>query len=357
MEINFEEKSRNEAQKAIGAKGDQAVVKLAPLIKSSKVTVIIRFVFCNLSYDSELLLADAFAANTHLVGFTCIQNPHNFQGINYRPTASVQKLEEAAARCRSRYFTRFQNEELSEDLKTTRNQSVNIVHTHNKVEEEDDEDTEIIKLREKLERLERNRAEKAVLRKQELDKLEQQAATLLKSEQGLVESLPTSKEKELKLQQECRELQQTLDQVKSKLHERQQQLRNIQQDIKTKLDARDKCRKDLKATNDSIEKLRILIQKENNSSSPAVVKVLEEDRDFERARVISLFEVNERLTREQSSEQNLCDICKENEKDVVIQCGHRMCKSCLDSWCLRNPNNQVCPFCKLPIQTVTRCFN
>ena len=269
----------------------------------------------------------------------------------------MKRLEEAAGRCRSPYLTRFQNLELSENLKTLRNQSVNIVNTHNNVEEEDDEDTEIIKLREKLERLERNKAEKAVLRKQELDKLEQQAATFLKTEQVLDESLPAFKEKEVKLQQECRELQQTLDQVKSKLQERQQQLKNIQQDIKTKQDARDKCRKDLKATNDSIEKLRILIRKENSSSSPAVVKVLEEDRDFERARVISLFEVNEKLTRERNSEQNLCDICKENEKDVVIQCGHRMCKSCLDSWCLRNPNNQVCPFCKLPIQTVTRCFN
>ena len=81
------------------------------------------------------------------------------------------------------------------------------------------------------------------------------------------------------------------------MQERQQQLLNIQQDIKTKLDARDKCRKDLKAANESIEKLRILIQKENNPFSPATVKVLEEDRDFERARVIDLFEVNERLTR------------------------------------------------------------
>jgi hypothetical protein len=221
LEINFEEKSREAAQKAIGAKGDQAVVKLAPLIKSSKVKVIIQFVFCNLSYDSELLLADAFAANTHLVGFTCIQNPHNFQGRNYQPSASVKRLKEAAARCCSPYLTRFQNQELSEDLKTLRNQSVNIVNTHTTVEEEDDEDTEIIKLREKLERLERNKAEKAVLRKQELDKLEQQAAILLKSEQGLVESLPAFKEKEVKLQQECRELQQTLDQVKSRLQERQ----------------------------------------------------------------------------------------------------------------------------------------
>ena len=142
MEINVEEKSRDQAQQAIGAKGDQAVVKLAPLIKSSKVKVIIRFVFCNLSYDSELLLADAFAANTHLVGFTCIQNPHNFQESSYQPSPSVKRLEEAAGRCRSPYLTRFQNEELSENLKTLRNQSVNMVKAHKNVEEEDNEDTE-----------------------------------------------------------------------------------------------------------------------------------------------------------------------------------------------------------------------
>ena len=287
MEINVEEKSRNQAQQAIGAKGDQAVVKLAPLIKSSKVKVIIRFVFCNLSYDSELSLADVFATNTHLVGFTCIQNPHNFQGYHYRPTASVQKLEEAAPRCRSPYLTRFQNQELSQDLKTLRNQSLNFMHTHDNVEEEDNEDTKIKKLREELERLERSKAEKVALRKQELDKLQQQAATLLKAEQGVVESLPTFEAKELKLQQECgelqqecHELQQTLDQVKSKLQDREQKLRNIKQEIKSKLDARDKFRKDLKATNDSIEKLRSQIQLENNSSSPVSVKVLEEDRDF-----------------------------------------------------------------------------
>ena len=202
MEINFEEKSRDAAQRAIGAKGDQAVVKLAPLIKTSKVKAIIRFVFCNLSSESELLLADGFATNTHLVGFTCIQNPHNFEGYNYQPSDSVKKLEEAAARCRSPYLTRFHNLELSQDLKTLLNQTINIVNTHNTVEEDDDEDTEIVKLREKLERLERNKAEKAGLRKQESDKLEQQAATLLNSEQGLVESLPTFKEKELKLQRE-----------------------------------------------------------------------------------------------------------------------------------------------------------
>ena len=172
MEINFKVKSRKAAQQAIGAKGDQVVVQLAPLIKSSKVKVIIRFVCCNLSYDSELSLADAFALNTHLVGFTCIQNPHNFQGTSYQPSASDRKLTEAVIRCRSPYLTRFQNEELSQELKTLRNQSANIVNTHNTVEEDDDEDTEIIKLREKLERLERYKAEKAALRKQELDRLE-----------------------------------------------------------------------------------------------------------------------------------------------------------------------------------------
>ena len=257
-------------------------------------------------------------------------------------------MEEAAARCPSPYLVRFQNQELSQDLKTTRNQIVNFVHAHdNVVVEEDDENAKIEKLREELDRLERNRAEKTELREQDLAKLEQQAATLFKAEQGVAESLATF---ELKLRQECDKLQQSLDQS-------QLQLRNIQQEIKSKRDARDKYRKDLKITDDSIEKLRNLIQKENNTCSQGSVKVLEEDRDLGRASFVSVIEVNERLTKEENSARNLWDICKENEKDVVIQCGHRMCKSCLDSWCSRSPNYQLCPFCKLPIQTVTRCFN
>lgn len=85
---------------------------MAPIIKSSQVKgLILRFVHCNLSSKSEELLADAFASNSYLSGFTCIQNPHNFDPItqDYKPTASVQKLEEAALRNKSPYLMIFQN--------------------------------------------------------------------------------------------------------------------------------------------------------------------------------------------------------------------------------------------------------
>ena len=96
---------------------------MAPIIKSSRLQgLIVRFVFCNLSGESEELLADAFAANAFLVGFTCIQNPHNYDPntYEYKPTASVKKLEEAAVRCPSPYLLIFQNRGLSDDLNLKR---------------------------------------------------------------------------------------------------------------------------------------------------------------------------------------------------------------------------------------------
>ena len=57
-----------------------------------------------------------------MAGFTCIQNPHNFDSItrDYIPSASVRKLEEAALHCKSPYLKIFQNEPLSRNISDLR---------------------------------------------------------------------------------------------------------------------------------------------------------------------------------------------------------------------------------------------
>ena len=115
--------SREIAKEEVKEKGDEAIQQLSPIIKTSRVKdLILRFVFCNLSAKSEELLADAFAGNSFLAGFTCIQNPHNFDSItrDYIPSASVRKLEEAALHCKSPYLKIFQNEPLSRNISDLR---------------------------------------------------------------------------------------------------------------------------------------------------------------------------------------------------------------------------------------------
>jgi len=48
-------------------------------------------------------------------------------------------------------------------------------------------------------------------------------------------------------------------------------------------------------------------------------------------------------------ERLLCDICSENQKDVVLGCGHILCEPCL-----RKLN--LCPYCKDPIKTAQRVY-
>ena len=57
-----------------------------------------------------------------MAGFTCIQNPHNFDNItrDYTPSASVRKLEEAALHCKSPYLKIFQNEPLPRNISDLR---------------------------------------------------------------------------------------------------------------------------------------------------------------------------------------------------------------------------------------------
>ena len=71
-------------------------------------------------------------------------------------------------------------------------------------------------------------------------------------------------------------------------------------------------------------------------------KRLKEDHDSHQAKATSLEEL---IT---------CTICNERPKDVVIQCGHRLCKTCLDEFQKRSRD---CPFCKKTIQNFTPCLN
>jgi hypothetical protein len=75
------------AQEAIGNLGNETVkLSLAKAIEECIAPIYIRFAYCNLDRISQQLLADAVAKNKHLTGFSCFQNPYNFDASgNYMP--------------------------------------------------------------------------------------------------------------------------------------------------------------------------------------------------------------------------------------------------------------------------------
>ena len=63
------------AKKAIGEKGNEDIRTIAEAMENCKLSIHVRFVFCNLSESSVILLANSLVKNSSLLGFTCLFNP------------------------------------------------------------------------------------------------------------------------------------------------------------------------------------------------------------------------------------------------------------------------------------------
>mmetsp|Transcript_70469 Transcript_70469/g.182801 ORF Transcript_70469/g.182801 Transcript_70469/m.182801 type:complete len:168 (-) Transcript_70469:273-776(-) len=49
-----------------------------------------------------------------------------------------------------------------------------------------------------------------------------------------------------------------------------------------------------------------------------------------------------------------CPVCTVNKMDMALQCGHRLCGTCLQSI---HASGALCPVCRVPITQVIRCYN
>ena len=92
----------------IGNKGNDAIKKLAPAIKTSTTeNLILNFIFCNLNENSQHLLADAIAENAYISGFKCLLNDKDIH-LDY--------FKRAAMKCISPYLIVFQTDVLYEQI-------------------------------------------------------------------------------------------------------------------------------------------------------------------------------------------------------------------------------------------------
>lgn len=79
------------------------------------------FEFCNLEFNSILLLAQAVSTNIHIGGFSCTQNPSNFDPKTklYDPTIDL-KVREAVIACPSPHFIVWNKQPLENDVLAAR---------------------------------------------------------------------------------------------------------------------------------------------------------------------------------------------------------------------------------------------
>ncbi len=46
-----------------------------------------------------------------------------------------------------------------------------------------------------------------------------------------------------------------------------------------------------------------------------------------------------------------CSICLTNQSDIITDCKHQYCKSCLDTW-MNEKNKDSCPYCRNSISSI-----
>lgn len=93
-----------------------------------------------------------------------------------------------------------------------------------------------------------------------------------------------------------------------------------------------------------------------DSAAPGTVKVLTEERDFEKAVATSLSTVQSELQRALDSERDLtqCRICCESRISKSFQCGHTFCGICAERISRQSPKR--CPSCRAPVVAVNQLF-
>jgi len=115
--------TREEAKRAIGSKGDAAVMSaIAPALETfSTPGVHVRFVYCNLSEAAVIRLAEAVERNGTLKGFSCFDNPCNYpDGENYDPNTRADKRVRQALIETNAPIKIWNNEPLPDDIKAAR---------------------------------------------------------------------------------------------------------------------------------------------------------------------------------------------------------------------------------------------
>lgn len=98
--------SRKQAQNIVGDKGNQAILGnegLSISLAKARAKIHLKFVYCNLSQESMLDLANSLAQNTSLMGFTLMHNDFNFKpGSNEFDPESDRSIHNALLSSRAK---------------------------------------------------------------------------------------------------------------------------------------------------------------------------------------------------------------------------------------------------------------
>ena len=54
----------------------------------------------------------------------------------------------------------------------------------------------------------------------------------------------------------------------------------------------------------------------------------------------------------------ICSVCMDTIKNkIILDCGHKFCKDCINEWVISKMPDGSCPNCRTPITDITDCIN
>jgi hypothetical protein len=117
-----------------------------------------------------------------------------------------------------------------------------------------------------------------------------------------------------------------------------------------------------------LEFMKVKNRQYKKDAHPAPLQAIEQRRkrikkEAERT-VINIFSYTHRDPAPSRSEEYSCGICLENERDVMLNCGHTLCGICMIGVISSNGspvkgyacNKVTCPECRSPICTIKNVF-
>jgi hypothetical protein len=277
---------------------------LAKAIEECVAPVHVRFAFCNLDRISQQLLADAVAKNHHLTGFSCYQNPYNFDANGkYLPESDeVFKMALIASRA---------------PLKIWNNQVLPV---------------EIVEKR-------RERMANATVEPMLSSKDCFQALKAAEDKMKIANSkLPQLKKEAEKCKRELETNKRELEQKNSELEQKKRELEAIQNEVNSRVSQG-------RVINGNLSKLTTMIEAET--------KHVETYMHLRSEMAKSGFHVEplEALATPPPPLAKECTICNEEKSDraVLNKCGHAFCRDCAEKEFQRT---KTCPFCRQQIVSV-----
>ena len=335
------------AKLAIGEKGNEVIQSLAHAMETCKLSIHVRFIFCNLNEISVRKLADSLVKNSSFIGFTCLFHPcmveNRSDGCWYHSLISSAAQYVRAAVIKSHAPLQiWNNQKIVDDIfierqrftaSTASSSSYRPISSRNTLNQE----SEVDQMTKKLKELKKSTESKLFREIQvKLKQRESKLVQLALLEKDVSADLDKMKELALLARKELQEHEAQLKQTQAKF-------RTLQEQITKKTQYLTQVHTEITENKMAVDDLKVglgRISSENDHQGKSDIKqVREESPEF----------MKEKLELE-----IICSICNERQKDVVIQCGHRLCKTCLDEW---KKKNNVCPFCKSTIQNVIRFFN